>query len=380
MTTRPPRTGRRVDPVHVVGLAATPFLPEHDAMLDELVFAAVSAALRECGLRKQDAGLSVQASMDVLDGRSISSGLTAMAAGGYLADSYRIEGDSGLAIQAAAHAVAAGDVEVAIAVGVHNPETRSSDPVLRRAFAEQISNLGFEPHADRPVGLTAEVVYALHAASSAANGGPDTGVLAEIAAAEITQGAGRPRSARREPVTAAEVLGSEPVAWPLHDLMLPAHTTGAVAVVLASPARAGRCLGRSAVLTGFGHATGRYTWDTEWLTAPATTTSRAAELAFAAAGADPADVGYAEVSAPTPALLGGYLDALGLRGLAGKDVNASGGLRSAFPGLANGALRLLETVEELEYRGRGSTAVSHSVDTETGLVSEDVTVLIVEAA
>lgn len=379
MTAKPTRP-RRVAPVHVVGLAATPFLAEHDAMLDELVFDAVHAALRECGLRKQDLGLSVLASMDVIDARSISSGLTTAAAGGYLSDAYRVEGDSGLAIITAAQAVAAGDVEVAVAVGVHNPETHSRNEAQRRSFMEQISNLGFEPHMDRPVGLTAETIYGLHASYQLNNGGLDVDALAELAAAEISRGASRGRSVRPREMTSADVMASPPIAWPLHELMLPAHSTGAVAVVLASPARAGRALGRSARITGLGHATGQYTWGGQWLTDPGAPTERAATMALRQAGITAADIGLAEISAPTPALHEAYLDALGLRDhLTSKDINASGGLRSNFPGLANGALRLLEVVEQLEERG-GGRGISHSVDTQTGTVSEDVTVMVVEAA
>lgn len=377
-----PRPRQRMAPVHVVGIAATQFVPEHDAMLDELVFEAVHAALREAGLRKQEAGLAVTASMDVLDGRSISSGLTVAASGGYLNDSYRVEGDSGVALNAAAQAVAAGDVEVAIAVGVHNPETRSADGAGLRSFTEQISNLAFEPVFDRPVGLTAETVYGLHASYAVEQGRTTQEAMAAFAAEEINRGAALGRSVRRNVVSGDDVLSSAGVAWPLHDLMLPGHSTGAVAVVLASPARAGRCQGRSARITGLGHATGAYTWGADWLTDAGAATRRAAEQAYRTAGLDDPreSVAYAELSAPTPALHTDYLAALGLASsLTTKDVNMSGGMRSNYPGLANGGLRLLEAVEQLEHLSSGARAVSHSVDTVTGLVSEDVSVLVVEA-
>jgi acetyl-CoA acetyltransferase len=367
-------------PVHVVGVATTPFEPEQDAMLDELVFDVVQRALREAGLRKQDAGLAVTASMDVLDARSISSGLTVNASGGYLNDSYRVEGDSGLAIAAAAQAVAAGDVEVAIAVGVHNPEIRSADDKVRLDFLEQVSNLAFEPHIDRAVGLSAHTVYGLQAAG-ALEGDASVEDWAELAAAEISRGSGRPRAARRVPVTAVDVLASASVNGPLVELMLPAHATGAVAVVLASPARAGRCVGRSARITGIGHATGGYTWDGSWLTDPGAPTRRAADHAFGLAGLGRTDerVAAAEVSAPTPALHAPYLAALGLTSSEGR-INDSGGLRSCYPGLANGGLRLLEVIDQVERLGDDAVGVAHSVDTITGTVSEDVTVTIVEVA
>ncbi|MSV42432.1 MAG: hypothetical protein F2911_03075, partial [Actinobacteria bacterium] len=252
-----PTLDGRFAPVHVIGMAATEFVPEHDAALDELVFAAMSAALAECGLRKQDLGLSVQASLDVYDGRSISSGLTTAAAGGYLSDSYRIEGDGGLAITAAAQAVASGDVDVAAAVAVFNPEI-SGSPERRRAFLEQLSSLAFEPLFDRPVGMTAQTSWALHAAKAVEAGEMSIHDLAALAAEEISRGASR-RSVRSGPITADDVLASAALAWPLHELMLPAPSAGAAAVILAAPARAARAIGRSLVITGLGHGTGDYT-------------------------------------------------------------------------------------------------------------------------
>lgn len=371
------RTTRRVNPVYIVGLAATPFLAEQDAMPDELVFDAVEAALRECGLKKQDIGMTIQASMDALDGRSISSGLSTAASGGYLTDSYRIEGDSGRAIVAAAESIAAGDIEVAVAVGVHNPEI-SGDASTRREFLQAISNLGFEPIMDRPIGLTAETMWAMHAAGRISAGVATLDAIAALAAGEISGAASRPRSQRGE-ATLRDVLESAPVAWPLVDLMLPAQSTGAVAVVLASAARAGRTVGRSARITGFGHATGRYVAAGGWFLDPAATTKAAAGQAYAQGGVTGADIDLVELSAPTPALHDEYLAALDLTALDTANVNASGGMLSNYPGLANGALRLMETVESLEARGGKGRAVSHSVDVETGTVSEDVTVLVVEA-
>lgn len=369
-----------LDPVHVVGLSCTPLLPEQDAMLDELVFDAVSAALSECALRKADVGLSVIASMDVPDGRSISSGLTTAAAGGYLSDSYRVEADSGSAVAAVVQAVASGDVEVAIAVGVHNPEHHAVDDAGRRAFLEQLSNLAFEPVFDRPVGMTAQVVYGLQAAYAMEAGSISMQDLAELCATAISRGAQGRRPGRRSPVTAAEVLASASVVGPLLDLMLPAPVTGAAAVVLASPARAARLRGRSMKITGIGQATGDHTWTGDWLTSPGATTARAAADAYRLAGLTDvrSTVDVVELSSPSPTLHGPYLTALGLNGMAPDRVSPSGGLLSAHAGLANGIVRLVEAVEWLETHQTRGRAVVHSVDTITGTVSEEATVTVVE--
>ncbi|MFR9805116.1 hypothetical protein ACL02T_22940 [Pseudonocardia sp. RS010] len=361
------------DPIPVLGLAATPLVPESDAVLDELVFDAVSRALREAGIRKQEIGLSVTASLDIYDGRSISSGLTNAASGGYLAQSYRIEGDAGQAIVHAAQTIAAGDADLTLAVGVYNPEVSAPD---RRAFLQQISNHGFEPHFDRPVGLSAEAVFGLHAGYAVDSGALTEERLAELAAAEISRGAGRPRAARTA-VTSVDVAASAPVNGVLRELMLPAEATGAVAVVLGSLGRSRRALHPRAVITGWGQATSDTTAGGQWLTDPAAAARRAGWEAYRRAGlTEPGEqVGAAELSAATPALLAPTVDALGLA-KGDTVINPSGGVASCFPGVANGALRLLEAVEWLE--GNGGRAVSHSTDLLTGPVAETATVLVLE--
>ncbi len=362
------------DPVPVLGVAATSLVVESDAVLDELVFDATYRALREAGVRKHELGLSVTASLDIYDGRSISSGLTNAASGGYLAQSYRIEGDAGQAIVAAAQAIAAKDADLAVAIGVYNPEVSAPD---RRALVQQISNYGFEPHFDRPVGMTAEAVWGLHAGRVLDSGELTEQRLAELAAAEISRGAHGEHALRRTPVTAAEVLASPPVNGPLRELMLPAESTGAIAVVLGSLARARRALHPRAMLTGWGQATGDTTAGGQWLWDPAVAARRAASQAYRRAGlSDPAEqIGAVELTAATPALLAPTVDALGVTE-SRAEVCPSGGVRSCYPGVANGALRLLEAVCWLEERG--GRAVAHSNDPLTGIVADTATVLVLE--
>lgn len=368
-------------PVPVLGIGSTPLVPESDAVLDELVFDAVSLALREAGIRKHEVGLSVTASLDAYDGRSISSGLTNAASGGYLSQSYRIEGDAGQAIVAAAQTIAAGDADLVLAVGVYNPEISAPD---RRAFLQQISNHAFEPHFDRPVAMSAETALGMQAGWSVAAGRSTERRLVELAAAAITRGAGSPHAARPAASTEA-VAESAPVNGLLRELMLPAEATGAIAVVLGSLARSRRALRPRAVLTGWGQATSDTTAGGQWLTDPAIAARRAAAEAYRRAGlTEPADeVGMAEVTAATPALLEPIVDALALSKAVAEgslDVNPSGGPLSCFPGAANGALRLLETVTWLENHGERATAraVAHSTDLLTGPIADTATVLVAE--
>jgi acetyl-CoA acetyltransferase len=364
-----------MDPIPVLGIAATPLVSESDAVLDELVFEAVSQALREAGIRKQEIGLSITASMDIYDGRSISSGLTNAASGGYLGQSYRLEGDAGQAIVAAAQTIAANDADVVIAVGVYNPEVSAPD---RRAFVQQISNYGFEPHFDRPVALTAETVYGLHAGHVLAAGDITAEQFAALAADEITRGSTTARTVRNHSVAALDVLESAPINGSLTELMLPAESTGAVAVILGSLARARRARNPRAILTGWGQGTGDTTAAGDWLTDPGRPSRRAAREAYARAGisSPSTEIGVVEMTAPTPALHAPILDALQLSG-SGALVNPSGGVRSSYPGVANGALRLLELVTAMEHTG-AAHGVAQSSDPLTGTIADTATVLVVE--
>ena len=379
-------TDRKVtgfEPVHIAGIATTHWLPEQHAVVDELVYRAVADALESASLNRHEVGLTITSSMDVYDGRSISSGLTNSASGGYLTDSYRLESDVGTAIVAAAQAIAAGDVEVAVAVGAYNPESATRDGE-RRAFLEQLSNYAFDAHFARPLGLTAQATYGLHAAWVTEQQGVTLEQLAQLASREITTASGSPRSMRTHAVGPEDVLASPLVSWPLTELMLPAYSTGAAAVVLASPARAARANSRGAVITGVGHSTGAYLETEEWLRDPGASSARAAAAAYRTAGIpDPAGaISLVEFTAPTTSLYDPILAALGIdKDLPLESINPSGGAAGNYPGLANGALRLLEVVERLEQPAHtGSTAVVHSVDTITGTAVLDSTVLVVEGA
>lgn len=377
-----PTAANTFDPVHIAGIATTTWLPEQNAVVDELVYHAVSEALDAASINRHEIGLTVTASMDLYDGRSISSGLTNSASGGYLKDSYRLESDVGTAIIAAAQAIASGDVDVAVAVGAYNPET-SSTGTERQLFLEQLSNLAFDAHFARPIGLTAGVSYGLHASWALSEQETTLDQLAELAAREIGVAATSERSLRAASVTAAEVLASLHVAAPLTELMMPAYSTGAAAVVLASPARAARAQSRGAIITGVGHATGAYLESTEWLRNPGASTARAAAAAYRTAGiVDPAEkVDLVEFTAPSIALYRPLLDALGVnKNLDHRYINPSGGAAANYPGLANGVLRLLEVVERLENQTDRQTGVVHSVDTITGTAALDSTVLVVEGA
>ena len=370
-------------PVAVVGLAWSSFEAEHDATLDELVFDTSSRALTDAGMRKADLDLTLLASLDLYEGRTISYGLTLPAAGGYLSDEFRLENDSSLSVINACSAIVGRNAEVVMVTAFNSPEVSLAHDDDVPAFYRQISNATFDPHFGRPIGCTGDALLGMHAVR-ALDGGVETAELATVAAGEINRGSNRPR-AFRAPTTATDVATAPVAAWPLTDLMLPAFSTGSISVVLASQARARRCRRRHGWITGWGLGNTAYTWNPQWLLDPMAGTRRAASRAYRQAGVhDPgSEISLAEVTALSPALLQPAIDALSLTELPAERINPSGGVRSNFPGFANGLLRLLECLTELETlgveAGRQPRGVAHASEYLTGTASANASVIVVEA-
>ena len=362
----------------VIGSSWLTVPEETNLQLDELVFDAMSAALHSAGMARHQVGLSVVSSLDLYDGRSISNGLTAMAAAGYLNEEFRVEGDALASVFGALAALEAGQVDCAVVVGLHVPEIGRSDERGLRRFRELVSSYTFDAHLARPVGMTSEVTFGLHASRRLGQGLVDVAEMARRSADDITRGTSR--RGVRGAVTAQDVLESPIVVDPLTELMLPAASTGVGVVVLAADALARRSVHPLARVTGWGMATSSASSQPGWLDNAAGATQRAAADAYRRAGLEnPAEqVGCLEMSDLSPALSSELLDALSLGGLASEHVNPSGGVRSNFPGNANGVLRLIEAAEALSRGAARGHAVAHAMDDLSGLVTSTSSVLVLE--
>lgn len=361
----------------VLVAAAARINPTSTHRPEELLFECVSSALGDAGLRKPDVDLSIVASRDLYDACSMSNGQTLPAAAGWLAGSVtRLETDFSAALVLASAVLAAGDAEIILVAGVHQPQV---DSAHIREFDAQVSNLAAEPIYERPTGMTATTLLGMHAARRISDGTTTQRTLAEVAAREITAGAAARYASRTRSTSVDEVLAAPPVAWPLTEMMLPAESAGAVAVVLASPVRARALgLGRARIVAHGMSANGGLSCG-DWLTSPHSAARHAADIAYRRAGIarGPDQFDIAEITAASPALRTQLCEALGLEGLADDRVSPFGGARSSFPGVANGGLRLIEAVEWLE-RNDGRRTLVHSTDTLVGPVSATTTVTILE--
>jgi acetyl-CoA acetyltransferase len=359
--------------VYVVGSAWRNVAPDCDQQLDELVFDVASAALRSAGASRHQVDVSIISSLDLYDGRSISNALTAPAAAGYLNEEFRVEGDAMAALIFAIAALVSGRADTALVTGLHVPEIGTSDEFAIGRFREKVSSYTFDAHLDRPVGMTSEVTLGLHASSRVADRTADIAAMAAQCASEITAGASR--RGTRPPATAQDVLGSGAVVGPLTTLMLPAASAGLGAVVLSIGATARRYPGAKAKITGWGWATSQATSQPGWLTDPSAATRLAAERAYARADLDPAQITEAEMTDLSPYLTEPIAEALRLGQV--RHRNRSGGVRSNYPGIANGLLRLIELTDTITEVPDPVLGVVHSMDDLCGLISSTAGVLTV---
>jgi len=367
------------DDIYVVGSSWLGLEPDSPLQLDEAVFECCSAALKNAGVKRHQIGLTVMSGLDLYDARSISNAQTAPAAAAYLGEELRVEGDATAAFLVGAAGLASGQTEMALIVAVNAPEIGSTtEPDIRR-IRDQVSSYTFDPHIDRPVAMTGTATLGMHAARRLALGEISRDQLVAVSATDITRGADGPRG-WRPAASPDEVENAPMVVAPLTELMLPAESSGVAAVVIAVGITGLRCPRPQARLAGWGSATGVATSNPDWLLSPTAPAAQAAADAYRRAGIeDTTAITAVEMSDLTPAISADLLDSLQLGHLSAEQVNASGGVRSNFPGIANGLLRIIEVSEAMAQRGSPGLAVAHSADDLMGLVSSTSSVLVLEA-
>lgn len=364
------------DDIYVVGTSWLGLDDQSPLQLDEAVFECCSAALKNAGVKRHQVGLTVISSLDLYDARSISNALQAPAAAAYLGEELRVEGDASAAFLIGAAGLASGQTEMALIVAINAPEIGSTDERDIRRIRDQVSSYTFDAHIDRPVGMTSTATLGLQASVQA---DVDWDDLAAKTADEITRGAGRPRGWRTA-ADQSDVRNAPMAAAPLTELMLPAESSGVTAVVIAAGVTGRRCPRPQARLRGWGTATGPATSNPDWLNSPNATAARAAADAYRRANiTDTSVIAGVEMSDLSPTLSSGLLESLQLSHLTPQQVNPSGGVRSNFPGIGNGLLRIVEAAEALSTGEFDGVAVVHSSDDLMGLVSSTESVLVLEA-
>lgn len=342
--------------VAVAGIGLHPFGRHGATGAHEMGATALRSAMAEAGVRRGDfqAAFCATAYGGVASGHRVlgALGLTGVP----IVDVEAGCASGGAALSLAAGAIAAGQHDTALVVGIE----KMGRGMIRSSF--------FEPWMEQ-AGLSAGPAYfALRAQRLLAEQGLTRHDLAALVAKNRAAGVHNPDAMYRKPVSAEEVLASRVVAEPLHLLMLCAPNEGAAAVVLrrAELAPAGSPLLLAAALRShlpgsvLDESTPLAGIDHSGVTPP---TSLAARDAFEAAGAGPEDLDVVECQDTDAAreLLGwcelglcgpGEQSAIlrsGAFGPGGRlPVNPSGGLLSKGEPLGASALgQVVEIVRQL---------------------------------
>jgi acetyl-CoA acetyltransferase len=210
-----------MNPVALVGACAVRRATPGRGRLEELVFETASAALADAGLQRTDLDAVVLSASDELDGRSISSMLTAAPAGALLKDEVKVP-DSGLhGLALGVMKVLSGGADVVLVISWATPSECSREALQRTSL---------EPFVERPVGTIDSVAIGIHAAAYLSRHGREVADL------------DRRAQARRARVGGATADGHDSdayLAYPLRRGHVAPVVDGAAAVVLASRQRLG---------------------------------------------------------------------------------------------------------------------------------------------
>jgi len=329
--------------IGIVSTGQTTYQQRNDKTSEEIIFEAVSDALRGCSLDLSDIDVVADSGSDMLEGRSISDCTMVESLGGHLRPSYNIEEDGAMAAYYGKMLLQSGKYDTALVVG-HGKVSNLS--------RGQFTNMMFEPFYTRPTGIDRTTSSALQARAymEATGIGPEE--AAGVVARSMANGlANEHVQTGIEPVTEKEAAAADEIASPIKESDIPPVTDGACALLLAADDIARRTTNQPAWIEGAAHNSDPYALDRDLSRSQSCET--AAQEAYDKAGIDDPQsaVDIAEISGRTSYQELLLYESLGLcdRGEAASllddevTVNPSGGALAADPIMATGLVRIAET-------------------------------------
>ncbi len=357
--------------VAVVGVGMSAFGVRNDVTIQELVWEAVREALDDSGLEQKDIELSVVGTVNTRGYELMPAVVVNEYSGLTGRGPVRVEAacaTGSAALWTAYSAVASGQVDVAIAIGVE--KMNEVDTATSLAVGGRAGNYLWEFHM---YGTTFPAYYAFYATAHMQKFGTTEEQMAMVAVKNHKYASRNPKAHFQFEVTLEEVLKSRPIAWPLKLLDCSPISDGAAAAVLASEDVARKITDTPVWIEAIGYSsdTSNFTRRPHYLGLEAT--RKAAEMAYRRSGVEPRQVEVAEVhDCFTIAEImayedlgwvekgkGGIFIAEGQSELGGKvSVNLSGGLKAkGHPLGATGLAQIYELVKQLrEERERGRQA------------------------
>ncbi|MEO1994810.1 MAG: thiolase family protein [Planctomycetaceae bacterium] len=358
--------------------------------LEESIFRVASAALQDAGITRDAVDNVVIAASDALDGRAISSMLTACPAGAYFKDEIKVADEGAFAVIAAALRLLTGEFKTSLIVSWSRP----SECSLSAA-----QSVMAEPFFTRPFGLSHVTATALLAGCYRNRYSVPLEVPAEVVAKNRAHGCRNPLLSDPVALTAEDVLASRYVAFPVRELEMSPAADGLTALVLTRDQHLGSHNHPTPRLIGMGWATEIYDPGERDLTR-FSALETAAKQAYQMAGVgDPRkDLDVAEICDVSawhelmsyealqfcrPGEASNFFRS-GSTGMSGElPVNPSGGCLSAYPVFSAGMTRFVECCLQLSGRAGprqipgATTGLAHGC---TGFAGQSHCVLICQAA
>ena len=336
---------------YVLGLAVhPPHLNCQEFRLEEMVYHTARAALDNAGVTRGQLDHVTLGACDELDGRSISSMLMAMPAGGYLVDEIKVtdSGASALCLEVARIKSEEFDI------GLVSSWCKSS-----KTDVESVMRLRGEPFYTRPFGINMAVSDALFAQTVSDEFGLGSDEICQRVVDNYQRASLNPRGMKHPVPTVDSVGRSEFESTPLRRLHRAPLTDGAVSMVVVSERWLRKHPGHKplAQLAGVGWATDSYRLDRDRLRS-----MRSARVAFKkacemAGVGGVADIDVMELESQTGFHEAAYVRALGLS--AHTQISPSGGAYAQNPLFCTGLVCAAEAV--LQVSGRAGPVQCKSV-------------------
>jgi acetyl-CoA acetyltransferase len=326
--------------IAIVGYAQTPHVRLSEQAEVRLVQQVVIEALQHAGLPREEVGFTVSGSCDYLSGGTFTfvANLDAVGAWPPIHESH-VEMDGAWALYEAWVRLQHGDIDTALVFGSGKSSTGDLNAVLP---------LQTDPYYLATLGADPLSLAALQARAVLDAGDATELDFAEAASRSRTSAEGNPFAQVKGSPSAAELVKAAYVRNPLRRSDLPPVSDGAVAVILATEAKAVELAAAGGFtpvwITGIDHRIEAHYPGVRDLT-KSPSTAKAAEVAGLADG--PIEV--AELSASFSHQEGILARALGLG--AETEINPSGGALAANPIMATGLVRVAEAAKQIRENG-----------------------------
>lgn len=268
--------------VFVIGGAMTPFGKHPDVSAEALAQTAVLEAIEDAGIDRRSIEAAYVGSVfqGSLAGQRVLKdlGMTGMP----IINLENACSSGATALSQAWMAVATGQVETALVIGLEKLSVRGSGPLALSTGDPEIEQ-----------GLTMPALYAMRTRAYFDKHGGSIDQVAQVTVKNRKHAANNRYAQFRDACTVEEVLASRPVADPITLLQMCPNADGAAAVVIsAKPKTAGH--GKNVKILGSVVASGKFSQGYRDLTVP-DISIQAAQRAYEMAGIGPKDVNLAEV-------------------------------------------------------------------------------------